>query len=57
MRCPWREACQCAFCIQWLVNGSDTSIAEQTSRVASMFLYGAMGGATPSPKTTRSRQR
>jgi AcrR family transcriptional regulator len=46
-----------AFCIQWLVNGAGASIAEQTSHVASLFLYGAMGGATHSPKTTGSRAR
>jgi AcrR family transcriptional regulator len=46
-----------AYCIQWLVNGSSGSIAEQTSHVASLFLYGAMGDATRSPKTTRLRVR
>jgi AcrR family transcriptional regulator len=47
-----------AFCIQWLVSGSAASIAEQTSRVASLFLYGAMGaGAVRSPKPARLRAR
>jgi AcrR family transcriptional regulator len=32
-----------AFCIQWLAEGSGTSMASQTSRVVSLFLYGALG--------------
>jgi len=34
-----------AFCIQWLAEGSTTSNASLASRVASQFLYGALGAA------------
>ena len=36
-----------AFCIQWLAEGAGTSIASQASRVASLFLHGAMGAPKP----------
>lgn len=44
-----------AFCIQWLTDGSGTSIAALAARVTSVFLYGAMGA--PGAKTPRSRTR
>jgi AcrR family transcriptional regulator len=46
-----------AFCLQWLANGCDTPIAEQTSRVASLFLYGVTGASVRSRKVSRSRER
>jgi hypothetical protein len=43
-----------AFCIQWLAEGSGTSLASQTSRVVSLFLYGAMGTARGAKTSTTS---
>ena len=43
-----------AFCIQWLAEGSGTSLASRTSRVVSLFLYGATGAARGA-KNPRSR--
>jgi AcrR family transcriptional regulator len=45
-----------AFCIQWLAEGSGASMVSQTSRVVSLFLYGAIG-AERGAKTARSRER
>jgi AcrR family transcriptional regulator len=43
-----------AFCVQWLADGGRTSIASQASRVASLFLHGALGNARD---TSRARER
>jgi len=32
-----------AFCVAWLTGDADTSVASQTARVTSLFLYGATG--------------
>jgi AcrR family transcriptional regulator len=44
-----------AFCIQWLADGSSTSITTLISRVTSLVLYGAIGGAERTAKPSRSR--
>lgn len=47
-----------AFCIQWLADGASSPVAALASRVASIFLYGALGDVTSNAKTTpRSRAR
>jgi hypothetical protein len=43
-----------AFCIQWLADGSGTTMDSLASRVTSVFLYGAMGAA-PGASSVRSR--
>ena len=43
-----------AFCIQWLADGSGTTMAALASRVTSVFLYGAMGAA-PGASNVRAR--
>jgi AcrR family transcriptional regulator len=45
-----------AFCIQALASGSSKSIASEASRVAALFLHGAMGNARAA-KPSRSRER
>jgi AcrR family transcriptional regulator len=45
-----------AFCIQSLASGSGASLAAQAPRVASLFLYGALGTARGT-KPSRSRER
>jgi AcrR family transcriptional regulator len=42
-----------AFCVQWLASKPGTSIATQTSRIVSLFLYGAMG----SPRGAKTPRR
>lgn len=45
-----------AFCIQWLTSEPGTSIEAQTSRIVSLFLYGAMG-PTRGADAPRPRRR
>lgn len=40
-----------AFCVQWLAEGSAANLASRTSRVVSLFLYGAMGAARGAKKS------
>jgi AcrR family transcriptional regulator len=45
-----------AFCVQWLAADPDASVEQQTSRIISIFLYGAVGPARGA-KAPKSRER
>ncbi len=45
-----------AFCVRWLAEGPDSSVEDVTSRIVSVFLYGALG-APRSAKPARPRER